>query len=63
MKVTAFENVEMVSTTVKGGAARHGLSQSLVRQAIRDKKLKVHRVGRRVVILLASLDSWVAGQS
>jgi excisionase family DNA binding protein len=53
---------EVQGLSVMGCTRRWNISASLLRKGIREGKLKVHRVGRRVVVPIAALDAWVAGK-
>jgi excisionase family DNA binding protein len=53
---------EVMGLSVIGSSRRWNISHSLVRKAIREGRLKAHRIGRRVVIPIAALDAWVAGK-
>ena len=57
------ESVEIKGLTVQAAAARWQVSPSLIRKAIREKKLRVYRVSRRIVVPVEILDSWIRSKS
>lgn len=51
------EQPQPVTTTVRGAAARSGLSERKIWALIAEKKLRAARVGRRTLPFVDSLDA------
>jgi len=49
----------IMAVSVQVAARIYGLGQSTVWQAIRAGKLPAHRVGRRVLLRLTDLETWI----
>jgi excisionase family DNA binding protein len=49
--------------SVKVAAEQCGLSERTIHAAIKDGRLKVMRVGRRVLITIAALEDYLHGES
>lgn len=52
-----------ISFSVRVAAAESGLSERTIHTAIKDGRLKVMRVGRRVLITPAALEDYLHGKS
>jgi excisionase family DNA binding protein len=53
----------MISFSVKVAAEQCGLSERTIHTAIKEGRLKVMRVGRRILITPAALDDYLHGRT
>lgn len=56
---TSSERQRRIAYSVREVAEQTGLSQPFVRLEIRRGNLRASRVGRRVIILVTSMDAWL----
>ncbi len=63
MTLPVIQNVEKRAYSVEDVSEQTTLSKAFLRKEIREKKLKIQRFGRRVIILREDLEEYLLGKS